>query len=195
MGETRVVAFFAGMLGFGSRRADASPLETPGGIKPESVSAPTQQRLSVDDTSTVRRLTADTRKGKKNQELQPLALAELHGTRLFELLLDVEHFQPGTTIDSGEMVLIYEALCEDLGWNPRPWNPVAAVLNRLMQDKAYGFVAGPRKHGRRPRLYVVPPLDSPVRRPKKQRKTVSASAQRRRNVDGSPTVHRLRRAA
>ena len=180
--ETGFVASLAWFLGIRSGRADGlirKGLADRALVDPE----PTPARLQADPTS----------KRVSIPNLPPREMAELHARRLFEAMLDVEQFEPGDCIDSGEMYLRYDMMCEALGWRVRPWNPVAAAITKMLGGKTYREVDySTRKHNRRPRVYIVPPIDSPLRRPKKKPRT---SKPKRLRTDAAPAVNRLQRAA
>jgi hypothetical protein len=183
--ETGLAASLAWFFGFRSRRADEVIRD---GKADRNLTADltepslTPTRLQVDAKS----------KHVSIPNLPPREMAELHGRRLFEEMLDVEQFEPGDCIDSGEMYSRYEMLCADLGWRIRPWNPVAAALTKLLGGKTYREVNSTRKHNRRPRVYIVPPLDSPLRRPKAAKKP-RASKPKRLGSGAAPAANRLLR--
>ena len=184
--ETGFVASLAWFLGIRSRRAD------------DLVRDGLADRKLIADHSepglTPPQLQADAKSMRVSiPNLPPREMAELHARRLFEAMLDVEQFEPGDCIDSGEMYLRYDMMCEALGWRIRPWNPVAAALTKLLGGKTYREVDNSkRKHNRRPRVYIVPPLDSRVRRAVKKR---GAPKSKRLRTDAAPAAHRLPRAA
>jgi hypothetical protein len=182
--ETGFVATVAWLFGFRSRRADElmrNGMQDRGLIPDRPEPAPTPKRLQAGIPSIPR--------------LPPREMAQLHAQHLFELMLDTEQFEPGDAIDSGEMCLTYTVMCEDFGWQERPWNPVAAALTKLLGGKTYREVDNStRKHNRRPRVYIVPPLDSPLRRPKAAKKRGAPKPNRLR-TDAAPVAHRLPRAA
>jgi hypothetical protein len=168
--ETGFVAAFASLFGFRSRRADElmrNGMQDRGLIPDRPEPAPTPKRLQAGIPSIPR--------------LPPREMAQLHAQHLFQAMLDTEQFEAGDAIDSGEMYLRYTMMCEEFGWAERPWNPVAAALTKMLGGKTYREVDNSmRKHNRRPRVYIVPPLDSPLRRPKTTKKR------------GAPKLKRLR---
>jgi hypothetical protein len=182
--ETGFVASLAWFLGFRSRRAD--DLMRQGKASRGLIAHP------IDAAPTPKRVPSEVR---SIPNLPPREMAQLHARRLFEAMLDVEQYEPGEAIDSGEMYLDYTVMCEELGWRIRPWNPVAAALTKMLGGKTYREIDNSkRKHNRRPRVYIVPPLDSALRRPKPAKKP-RASKPKRLPADATPAANRLRRAA
>ncbi len=127
-------------------------------------------------------------------DLPPREMARRHANHVVAHLLRVSDFVPGAAIPSGEMYLVYEMLCEREGWRERPWNPVAAEINKLIGKKYHRRQCYDGQE-RQTRVYIVPPLDHPLRQPTKSPKGRRGSKAKRLQADTAPIPDRLRRAA
>jgi hypothetical protein len=59
----------------------------------------------------------------------------------------------------GGVLILYERMCRDMNWRPRPWNPVGAELRLLTTGhrKAYRWLIDPADgRARRYRTYPIP---------------------------------------
>ncbi|KAB2918494.1 MAG: hypothetical protein F9K29_07970 [Hyphomicrobiaceae bacterium] len=156
--STSTVALLMGFFGFRSRRVA------------DKVRAGAQSRHllpSPDMAPTPVRPAAGDRPACRLPDLPPREMARLHAEHLLAWLLDAAEFEPGTVMDAGEMTLTYLLLCERNGWKARPWNSVAVTMNRALGGKRYMRRADRQGIETQVRVYIVPPLNHRLRKPRK----------------------------
>jgi hypothetical protein len=149
---------------------------------PPEAAEPAPSRPHIDIAATPSRYDVD--------DLPPREMARRHAARLLAHLLDLSEFEPGAAYSAGEMVMVYSLLCEREGWRERPWNAVAAEINKQLGKKYHRRLCYDGQE-KQTRVYVVPSLDHPLRRTAQPDKP---PAPKRRHADSVPTPA-LREAA
>jgi hypothetical protein len=173
---TFALSFFGVRLG----RAGQAP--------PRASAASDQADIDSDPTPNRRRIPVEpTPRRRQASDLPPREKARQHARSLLDHLLETEAFEPGLAIEAGEMYWEYRHLCDRLGWDVRPWNPVATELNKLLGGKTYHRRLDDDGEERPTRVYVIPPLDHPLRLAPEPVRQPRVATAKRLQAGGKPT--------